>query len=97
MPKTSRKAPGGVDFEASQLLKRQLLEAVQRRVRHLCERERISQAEMSRQLGLSGPRISSLMTSRLNLFSLEALIEIASTLNLSVKLGVSRPYERKAG
>lgn len=75
----------------SKAMKRQLMEALQARVAYIRESKSLSQAEAAKLLGVTQPRLSSLVTGRSQLFSLEALVELASRSGLSVKMTVSRP------
>jgi len=69
-------------------MKRQLMQALQSRVEHIRESKSLSQAEAAELLGVTQPRLSSLVTGRSQLFSLEALVELASRAGLSVKMTV---------
>ena len=75
----------------SRNMKRQLMEALQARVEHIRETKALSQAEAATLLGVTQPRLSSLVTGRAQLFSLEALVELANRAGLSVKMTVARP------
>ena len=76
----------------SKAMKRQLMEALQARVAYIRESKSLSQAEAAKLLGVTQPRLSSLVTGRSQLFSLEALVELASRSGLPVKMTVSRPH-----
>jgi predicted XRE-type DNA-binding protein len=76
----------------SKAMKRQLMEALQARVEYIRESKSLSQAEAAKLLGVTQPRLSSLVTGRLQLFSLEALVELATRAGLSVKMTVGRSY-----
>lgn len=76
----------------SKAMKRQLMEALQARVAYIRESKSLSQAEAAKLLGVTQPRLSSLVTGRSQLFSLEALVELATRSGLSVKMTVARPY-----
>lgn len=75
----------------SRAMKRQLMEALQSRVEYIRESKSLSQAQAAELLGVTQPRLSSLVTGRSQLFSLEALVELASRAGLSVKMTVARP------
>ena len=75
----------------SKAMKRMLMEALQARVEYIRESKSLSQAEAAKLLGVTQPRLSSLVTGRSQLFSLEALVELASRSGLSVKMTVGRP------
>ena len=74
----------------SRQMKRQLMDALQSRVEYIRESKSLSQAEAADLLGVTQPRLSSLVTGRAQLFSLEALVELASRAGLSVKMTVAR-------
>jgi predicted XRE-type DNA-binding protein len=76
----------------AQALKLQLLEAVQARIERVRAKEGFTQAQAAEMLGMTQPRLSALVQGHLELFSLEALIDIASKLGLSVRLSIARPY-----
>lgn len=76
----------------SKAMKRQLMEALQARVEYIRESKSLSQAQAAELLGVTQPRLSSLVTGRSQLFSLEALVELATRSGLSVKMTVARPY-----
>jgi predicted XRE-type DNA-binding protein len=82
---TSSSKPG-------QLLKQELLKSVQGRIDRVRAREGLTQAQAAEMLGMTQPRLSALVQGHLELFSLEALIEVASKLGLTVRLNISRPY-----
>lgn len=73
-------------------LKQELLKTVQNRIESIRDKKRITQAEAARSLGMTQPRLSALVQGHLDLFSLEALIDVAYKLDLKVRLNVSRPY-----
>jgi predicted XRE-type DNA-binding protein len=76
----------------AQTLKQQLLKAVQARIERVRAKEGFTQAQAAEMLGMTQPRLSALVQGHLELFSLEALIDIASKLGLSVRLSIARPY-----
>ena len=51
---------------------------------------RWTQAEAARRLGVTQPRISTLMRGRLSLFSLDTLVEMATAAGLRVEIKVRR-------
>ena len=77
----------------AQLLKQELLKSVQSRIDRVRAREGLTQAQAAEMLGMTQPRLSALVQGHLELFSLEALIEVAAKLGLSVRLNISRPYK----
>ncbi|WP_175831639.1 helix-turn-helix domain-containing protein [Burkholderia cenocepacia] len=48
----------------------------------------LSQAEAAKQLGVTQPRVSDLMRGKINLFGLDALVNMASAVGLRVDLQV---------
>jgi predicted XRE-type DNA-binding protein len=76
----------------AQALKQQLLKAVQIRIERVRAKEGLTQAQAAEMLGMTQPRLSALVQGHLELFSLEALIDIAAKLGLSVRLSIARPY-----
>ena len=77
----------------AQLLKQELLKSVQSRIGRVRAKEGLTQAQAAEMLGMTQPRLSALVQGHLELFSLEALIEVASKLGLTVRLNISRPYK----
>jgi predicted XRE-type DNA-binding protein len=77
----------------AQLLKQQLLKAVQGRIEKVRARDGLTQAQAAEMLGMTQPRLSALVQGHLELFSLEALIDIAAKLGLTVRLNIARPYK----
>lgn len=49
----------------------------------------LSQAEAAKQLGVTQPRVSDLMRGKINLFGLDALVNMAATAGLHIELRVS--------
>ena len=77
----------------AQLLKQELLKSVQIRIDRVRARKGLTQAQAAEMLGMTQPRLSALVQGHLELFSLEALIEVAAKLGLSVRRSISRPYK----
>ena len=77
----------------AQLLKQELLKSVQNRIGRVRAKEGLTQAQAAEMLGMTQPRLSALVQGHLELFSLEALIEVAAKLGLTVRLNISRPYK----
>ena len=73
-------------------LKHELLKTVQHRIEAVRDKKGISQAKAAEMLGMTQPRLSALVQGHQDLFSLEALIDVAYKLDLRVRLNVSRPY-----
>lgn len=63
-------------------------ELMMRLTRHIKDR-RWSQAEAANRLGVTQPRISDLMRGKINLFSVDALIGLATVGGLKVEVQVS--------
>ena len=57
---------------------------------------RLKQAEAAKLLGVTQPRVSDLMRGRLDLFSVDTLIDMLARLGIRVKL-VVQPSRRRAG
>ncbi len=56
----------------------------------------ISQAEAAAMFGVTQPRISDLIRGKINLFSLDTLLDMAATAGLNPTVKVSKPRLRKA-
>ena len=69
-------------------LREQLIDAVAARIKRLG----LSQAQAAGMLGITEPRLSLLIHGHTELFSLDALVKLAVSLNLNVRLRVTRPY-----
>ena len=59
-------------------------------LRHRIVRARWTQAEAARRLGVTQPRISTLMRGKLSLFSLDTLVAMATAAGLRVEITVKR-------
>jgi predicted XRE-type DNA-binding protein len=57
-------------------------------------RRRLTQAAAAAACGVTQPRISDLMRGRLDLFSLDSLIDLAAHLDLHASINLSRPSAR---
>lgn len=79
----------------SRQMKRQLLEALQARVAQIREARKLSQTEAAKFLGVTQPRLSSLVMGHSHLFSIESLADLAAKAGLSVKLTVVRARQAK--
>lgn len=69
-------------------LREQLIEAIAARIGRLG----LSRAQTARMLGITEPRLSLLVHGHTELFSLDALVKLAVSLDLKVRLRVTRPY-----
>ena len=73
-------------------MKADVITAVQTRIALVRDQEELTQVQMATLLGITQPRLNALLNNHGELFSLEALIEIATKLELNVRLSISRPY-----
>ena len=73
-------------------MKRDVIVAIQTRIALVRDQEELTQVQMAALLGITQPRLNALLNDHGELFSLEALIEIATKLELNVRLSISRPY-----
>lgn len=73
--------------KAAQLKARATLLAA---LRDRIEKARWSQAETARKLGVSQPRVSTLMRGKLSLFSLDMLVAMAALAGLRVEIRIRR-------
>ncbi|MCA7922816.1 XRE family transcriptional regulator [Burkholderia cenocepacia] len=69
---------------ANMKLRSELMIALEQRIARL----ELSQAEAAKQLGVTQPRVSDLMRGKINLFGLDALVNMASAVGLRVDLQV---------
>ena len=72
-------------------LRKQTLAVIRARLEHY----EMNQTELAEELGLSRARLHLLRTGTAQAFSLEALIRIAMTTGLVVRLTVTRPYAQE--
>lgn len=72
------------------MLKRQLAARIGARVSLMG----LTQTAAAEVLGLTQPRLNALPKGRVELFSLDALVEIAARPELTVRVSVPRPYNR---
>lgn len=63
----------------------------------LIRRRGWTQAQAAEHLGLTQPRVSDLMCGKFNLFSLDALMDMAATAGLEPRLSVRTPRARMHG
>jgi predicted XRE-type DNA-binding protein len=69
-------------------LRKQVLAAVRARLKQYD----MKQGELAEELGLSRARLHQLRTGSVQAFSLEALVRVATSTGLTVRLSVTRPY-----
>ncbi|WP_175975358.1 XRE family transcriptional regulator [Burkholderia sp. BCC1047] len=69
---------------ANMKLRSELMIALKQRIARL----ELSQAEAAKQLGVTQPRVSDLMRGKINLFGLDALVNMAAAVGLHVDLQV---------
>ena len=79
-------------LKITQIMKRDLIDAVQTRIALVRDQEELTQVQTAALLGITQPRLNALVNDHGELFSLEALIELATKLELNVRLTISRPY-----
>ena len=60
-------------------------------IREVVESWRVTQAEAAKRLGVTQPRMNDLVRSRIDKFSLDALMKLAAQAGLSVHVKVVRP------
>ncbi len=71
-------------------LKRQLA----RRIAACVRGQNLRQVEAAQMLGLTQPRVNALLQGRVELFSLDALAQIALRAGLTVRVSATRSYRR---
>lgn len=83
------RTPSPARFGAHRLkLRRDLASAIAERVRH----RGLTQVRSAAELGMSQPRLNALLNGRVELFSLDTLVELAGRSGLNVAIRVTRPY-----
>jgi predicted XRE-type DNA-binding protein len=65
-------------------------------LRNFIEKEKLTQAEAARRLGVSQPRISDLTRGRISRFSLDTLVNMLSDAGLEVGFCIKPPSRRIA-
>jgi predicted XRE-type DNA-binding protein len=65
-------------------------------LRHFIEKEKWTQAEAARRLGVSQPRISDLARGQISRFSLDTLVNMLSDAGLEVDFRIKAPSRRVA-
>jgi predicted XRE-type DNA-binding protein len=63
-------------------------------VAHLPDGEGKTKAEKAEMLGITRARLHALKNRRVEQFSLDALVELAMRLGLTVRMSMTRPYQR---
>ena len=69
-------------------LRRELAETIAERVRQ----QGLTQIKAAALLGITQPRLNALLNGRAELFSLDALVDLAQRAGLSVSIKATRPY-----
>jgi len=70
---------------ASMTMRSNLVIAIEERVRSW----NVTQAEAARRLGVTQPRLNDLLRGRIHNFSLDALVDLAAKVGLSVRLDIA--------
>ncbi len=78
----------GFDKDEAENLK--LRAELMMRIEDCCQKSGIPQAAMAEALGLTAPRLNALLKGKIGLFSLDALVNIATRAGLSVRLLVKK-------
>lgn len=94
MPRTHRSAESRSAESPVEPLKRQLAERLFEHVEPM-ERAGAPQGRIAQALGLTPQRWSALRHGRLDLFSLDGLVELAMRAGLVVRVSATRPYSRE--
>jgi predicted XRE-type DNA-binding protein len=63
-------------------------------IAHLPDGEGMTETEKAESLGITRARLYALKNRRVEQFSLDALVELAMRLGLTVRMSMTRPYER---
>lgn len=59
-------------------------------------REKITQEEASKRLGVSRPRVSDLVRGHIDKFTIDKLVNMAARVGLTARLTIKREHKRKA-
>ena len=78
----------GFDKDEAENLK--LRAELMMRIEDCCQKSDVPQAAMAEALGLTAPRLNALLKGKIGLFSLDALVNIATRAGLSVRLLVKK-------
>jgi predicted XRE-type DNA-binding protein len=77
---------------ASQRAKADLMMEIER----IIQQRGMTQAEAANMLGVTQPRVSDLMRGKINLFSLDTLLDMATTAGLNPVIKLTKPKKRHA-
>lgn len=81
--------PSPARVEASRMkLRRELAQTVAGRIRQ----QGLTQVRAAELLGITQPRLNALLNGRAEMFSLDALVDLAQRTGLSVTIRAARPY-----
>ena len=78
----------GFDKEEAENLK--LRSELMMRIEDFFEKSGVTQVETAKRLGLTAPRFNALLKGKIELFSLDALVNLATRAGLSVRLQVKK-------
>ena len=67
------------------------------RIYQIIQRRRLTQAEAGKVLGITQPKVSALLSGRLDGFSSDRLFRFLNALGCDVQITVSRPHPRTRG
>jgi predicted XRE-type DNA-binding protein len=67
------------------------------RILQIVQRRRLTQTAAAELLGITQPKVSALLSGRLDGFSTDRLIRFLNALGCDVRITVSKPHPRKAG
>ena len=82
---------------AKDVIRKQLAEAIATRLEQIrtADDEELKQQQLADQVGLTQSKVSQLLREDTTHFSLERLMDISETLDLTVRATVTRPYGRR--
>jgi predicted XRE-type DNA-binding protein len=75
-----------------QTIKANIASLIAGRIDYLKNSAGTTQSALAKRIGITQPRMSALRSGKLTQFSLDALVQIAVDLGLSVQVRVTRPY-----
>ena len=67
------------------------------RIFHIIQHRRLTQAEAGKVLGITQPKVSALLSGRLDGFSSDRLFRFLNALGCDVQITISRPHPRTQG